>query len=384
MVNPTSTVRPAKGLFDATSANCHLGDNETVAKWETKARRQLRHSFQQPITTPVTKKRKVNVTEACHVAKDNAAIASPKSPDGDHVLDFLKSRPQLVKLPRDALQDHKPSLQPETRTFTGQEASDLVHRDHFKGCPEAWQQDETIDNFLRRVPVADPDTAAVGPWLWVTSPQINTSHQKQTNKVDVNAFIESGDSLLEAFGVKRAEVEAENRGKAVATITRKMGPYRDQLEEDLLSAAVKTGTTCGKWMLFPPSDALPHYWRLIAEATSAGKLGPTSKVATPDPYNGKDETLICVYTYDFTDLDDVRRVLDELVELQLCRPDGKSLYYKIDAWTYMGISSNNDYKLRASLYSSIELFKNGAKPLKEGPIARLKKRNQKVNSFLSS
>lgn len=129
---------------------------------------------------------------------------------------------------------------------------------------------------------------------------------------------------------------------------------------------------------------LPRYWRVVAQATSAGKLGPTSKVATPDPNSGKDETLICVYTYDFTDQQDVRRVLDELVELELCRKDGRPIYYKCDAYTYMDITSNNDYKLRASLYSSAELFKNETKSMKDGPIARLKKQNNTIDSFFSS
>lgn len=137
-------------------------------------------------------------------------------------------------------------------------------------------------------------------------------------------------------------------------------------------------------MLFPSSQDLPRYWRGVAQATSEGKLGPTSKVATPDPYNGKDETLICVYTYDFTDERDVRRVLDELVDLGLCRPDAKPIFYKCDAYTYMNITSANEFKLRASLYSSAEILKQEAGPTKDGPISRLKKRNHKIDSFFAS
>ena len=147
---------------------------------------------------------------------------------------------------------------------------------------------------------------------------------------------------------------------------------------------MKSGTTCGKWMLFPKSADLPRTWRLVAEATSEGKLGITSKVGTYDPYDTKDVTLICVYTYDFTDLDDVRRVLDELVDLGLCAKGGKSIFYKSDAYTYLGIASENSYKLRASLFSSVEIFGDEAKVLKDGPIARLKKRNQTIDNFFSS
>ena len=137
-------------------------------------------------------------------------------------------------------------------------------------------------------------------------------------------------------------------------------------------------------MLFPDSSDLPRYWRLVAEATSQGKLGPCSKVATYDPYDGKDATLICVYTHDFTDLSDVRRVLHELRNLDLCSQDGKPIYYKCDAYTYLNITSDNSYKLRASLFSSREVFGNEAKVLQGGAIARLKQRNKTIDSFLSS
>lgn len=83
-------------------------------------------------------------------------------------------------------------------------------------------------------------------------------------------------------------------------------------------------------------------------------------------------------------MEDVRRVLDELLDLELCRRDGKPIYYKCDAYTYLNLSSNNEYKLRASLYSSAELWKDEAKASKEGPVARLKKRDQKLDSFLKT
>lgn len=94
--------------------------------------------------------------------------------------------------------------------------------------------------------------------------------------------------------------------------------------------------------------------------------------------------MLTVGKYDFTDLDDVRRVLDELLELSLCKRDGRPIYYKCDAYTYLGISSENPYKLRASLLSSKEVFGNEAKVLQNGPVARLKKRNKTIDSFFAT
>ena len=75
--------------------------------------------------------------------------------------------------------------------------------------------------------------------------------------------------------------------------------------------------------------------------------------------------------------------MNELLELDLCSRDGKPIYYKCDAYTYLGIVSDNSYKLRASLFSSVDIFKNEAKVLRDGPIARLKKHNHTIDSFFT-
>ncbi|GAB7366313.1 hypothetical protein MBLNU230_g8113t1 [Neophaeotheca triangularis] len=133
-----------------------------------------------------------------------------------------------------------------------------------------------------------------------------------------------------------------------------MGPFLKQLQDDLLEAAVERSVTCGKWMLFPNQDDLPRYWRVVAEATAEGRLGSASKVATFNANDSGFGTLICVYTCDFTDISDIRQVLDELVALDLLSSGGKPIYYKADAYTYLDIKSNNAYTLKASLYSSHE------------------------------
>lgn len=218
----------------------------------------------------------------------------------------------------------------------------------------------------------------IGPWLWVGNPIWKPEWQQRELNTDINAFVEGGIPLLEAHSALRAKMEKASPDTPVGTITRRLGPYRDQLENDLLTLAKKTSTTCGKWMIFPSDEDYPRYWRVVAEATTESKLGPTSKAATPNPLEPLN--LICVYTYDFTDGDDVRRVLKELIDLGLCAADGKPLYYKCDAYTYLDIKSGNDYKLRASVYSSKELLGQYAKPKQEGPVNRSVKRKVVADS----
>lgn len=73
-------------------------------------------------------------------------------------------------------------------------------------------------------------------------------------------------------------------------------------------------------MLFPSLSEVNHTWSLIARATIAGELGYAAKVATDD--GTQNSRLICIYTPDFSDRKDVKRVLERLLELGLCSRNG--------------------------------------------------------------
>lgn len=124
-------------------------------------------------------------------------------------------------------------------------------------------------------------------------------------------------------------------------------------------------------MLFPKVEEVTKSWKTVVEAVINDRLGPSAKVA---PDDGKDErlseisvsspmasqltcSLVCVYTKDFRDEDDVLRVLQELDDLDLLR-HGRSIYYKTDAYTYLDLYSAtaDKYGLQASLYSSHKML----------------------------
>lgn len=156
-------------------------------------------------------------------------------------------------------------------------------------------------------------------------------------------------------------------------------------------------------MLFIPPTNVDAVWSTVVHATLKNELGIAAKVA-PRPERGSTkERLICVYTYDFGDKDDVARVLVRLRELDLVKngPGAKWIYYKTgkvhispslggtlarsficrgrggqtirtvltnlafqDAYTYLGISSGNPWGIRASIYSSKDVYAEASK--KEG------------------
>ena len=113
-------------------------------------------------------------------------------------------------------------------------------------------------------------------------------------------------------------------------------------------------------MLFPSPDQVNSAWSLVATATANDELGIAAKVGADegDPDKAR---LICVYTVDFEDKMDVKRVLEKLYEMKLCNrngamAEGKAIYYKADAYTYLDILGGNEWGLKASLYSSRESF----------------------------
>ena len=91
----------------------------------------------------------------------------------------------------------------------------------------------------------------------------------------------------------------------------------------------------GKWLLFVPAKKVDEIWSIVKFATESGRLGFGSKVATArDNPNARDRStkVICVYTYDHEDEDDVMRVREELRKLGF---DGK-IPYKTDEATLSG------------------------------------------------
>lgn len=91
----------------------------------------------------------------------------------------------------------------------------------------------------------------------------------------------------------------------------------------------------GKWLVFVYLADVDRYWGIISHAVKSGRLGSSAKVATaaPSPLSTNPRVrLICVYTDDWHDKDDVRRVLQCLRELGISWP----LSYKTDEATLDG------------------------------------------------
>jgi hypothetical protein len=100
-----------------------------------------------------------------------------------------------------------------------------------------------------------------------------------------------------------------------------------------LSRIEAAGAWTGKWLLYVPAEEIDERWPVIAGATIAGQLGIGAKVSTaahPSTADGKH--VICVYTADCQDREDVTQVLTMLRALGY----GDRLSYKEDGATFAG------------------------------------------------
>ena len=89
----------------------------------------------------------------------------------------------------------------------------------------------------------------------------------------------------------------------------------------------------GKWLVFRPREQIDDVWMIIKEKTRNGELGIAAKVSTL--FQGKDRHVICVYTENYFDKEDVFRVRESLRNLGI----EETLYYKPDIYTHLNIYS---------------------------------------------
>lgn len=83
-------------------------------------------------------------------------------------------------------------------------------------------------------------------------------------------------------------------------------------------------------MLFIEPKFINGVWAKVARATVNNELGIAAKVAPREVGKPDGHRLVCIYTYDFADKNDVARVLVRLRQLDLVRtgPGTRQIYYK--------------------------------------------------------
>ncbi|KAM0427195.1 hypothetical protein ACHAPT_007622 [Fusarium lateritium] len=242
----------------------------------------------------------------------------------------------------------------------------------YAGVPYAWQLTETVDEFLTRLPPKTTEISEETPWIFICNPYIprveKAMAQNQLSRGNEDEAPEeegSRTALVIEGGYERLQIVSrfmegiKMSGQPLAVQEREVNKEKKMAADDILRLAHAAKVRAGKWMLFCPPAEVNDVWDIVAKATANNELGIAAKVAPkPVDEDSRRDRLICVYTTDFTDKADVGRVLQRLRELRLVEARRRPIYYKPDAYTYIGIASGNVWGLKASIYSSSDIFQS--------------------------
>ncbi|KAK8097315.1 hypothetical protein PG999_013259 [Apiospora kogelbergensis] len=239
----------------------------------------------------------------------------------------------------------------------------------YEGCAYAWQLTETVDAFLERLPPATTDESESCPCIFICNPWIERTPKVQAHnqhvrgsenegpeedKTDLPRFLAGGSERLGMVAAFADFMKTSSKSKTA--VAREVNKAGREATGDLLDLALNLHVRCGKWMIFCPVHSVDETWALVAKATANNELGIAAKVAPRSTVDQRTERLICVYTADFSDKEDVHRVAGKLKQFGLAQPHGRPLYYKPDCYTYLGIGSNNAWGIKASIYNTSEML----------------------------
>jgi len=163
--------------------------------------------------------------------------------------------------------------------------------------------------------------------------------------------------LVKATDVNRYDTEeVMTRGRQILD---KEGD-KAVIKEQLTQLAVEMGCLTGKWLIKFAPDQIAEAFDRVCEAMRQGMLGSAAKRSLEPKDNLH---VICVYTRDFRDKGDVHRVLNALRAKGLAPLVGKeqpsnyispskSVTYKTDLYTIVGIYMGNPWQLPPTIYQS--------------------------------
>ncbi|KAE9572388.1 hypothetical protein CGMCC3_g11372 [Colletotrichum fructicola] len=239
----------------------------------------------------------------------------------------------------------------------------------YAGVPYAWQLTETLSDFLNRLPPETTEGTADVPWIFICNPFIarksrflaqnqfsrgNEDEAPEEDGSQLNTLVEGGTERLRILG---NFVDGIHRTKKSATAKlSEINHEKKQAVKDVLSLAHACKVRSGKWLLFCSPRDVNEVWAIIARATANNELGIAAKVAPRQDATGRKDRMIAVYTADFNDVTDVMRVLRRLRELKVVEAMGRPIYYKPDAFTYIGVAHGNQWDIRASIHSSLDIM----------------------------
>lgn len=124
------------------------------------------------------------------------------------------------------------------------------------------QLNETVEEFLQRLPPQTTTASDLIPWIYIANPYRKAANAEDGQEIkgegppdeesDWAQFVVLGGNMLEELTGIRHDIEKEKPGKAKATITKAYNPHKDLVVQKLLDTAAGLHCTSGK-VIVPPS-----------------------------------------------------------------------------------------------------------------------------------
>ncbi|PUU74906.1 hypothetical protein B9Z19DRAFT_1116693 [Tuber borchii] len=204
-----------------------------------------------------------------------------------------------------------------------------------------WQDGEDVEDFLTR--------CAPSKLLGRSRIAIKNPWDIERSEGNVEAALATLEApLQEALSDWNAIIADDTLNKSAKSL--KKIEHCERLKELILSTAVQHEVISGKWILIAGSNTVDFQWSRVATGTYDGVLGTRAEVSGN---NGMGIHVIFVYTPDFRDLKDTKRVLNGLQKAFQWRP--RSIAYKPLIYSLLKITTENPYHLRPAIITSKEL-----------------------------
>ncbi len=163
-------------------------------------------------------------------------------------------------------------------------------------------------------------------WVWANNFQPPRRFQKRTKPDEDTTALRK---VVKDFSSK----VSDDRESSWLTLDK--GRYKVPLTVEAIdNLARKNGILGGKWLIYRSRGEIDSSWLTVARATFGETLGIGAKVSTAEEDTAK-RHVICIYTQNYLDLDDVERVRGLLRDMGFT----ESLCYKPDIYTYLDIYS---------------------------------------------
>lgn len=168
--------------------------------------------------------------------------------------------------------------------------------------------------------------------LWIrTKGQLTEAEEKQ-RKFNSDEAIE----FLRIRGYEDPTFCLDSKQRMVL-VDRKTGKPLGMTETLIDEIAEKMGVLSGKWLVFIQREYADELWDKIERLASDGKIWSAKISTSIHPWSSRGKHVVCVYTKNYLDKQDVMRVRKILKEIGV----EARLSYKPDIYTLLGIYSDN-------------------------------------------